>query len=244
MHEYRTRLIPATMAWLGGALLLWSAGAGAAFYAGGFSAAYEVYRNGIYLGTTHRTLKPGQDTRWVYTSVTEPKGVVSLFVSDTVKERSEFRKTDHRIRPLAYEYHQTGGEKEKHYRMEFDWDTDTLEIGNKDKTMALAANTQDLMTFQLQLMLDLQQGKRDLRYTIADRKEVREYELGAAQPVETHTPLGKFATLRVVSKKTESGNQYKLWCAESLHYLPVKVQKVENDGDTIELVIAGFKPLR
>ena len=233
-----------SITWLIGALLLCSGVARADFYQAGFDAEYEVYRNGIYLGVTHRTLKPAEGNRWIYTSVTEPKGVVSLFVSDTVKERSLFAKTDHEIRPLEYEYHQSGGKKQKHYRIAFDWNDHSLQVNGKDKQGGLAENTQDLMTFQLQLMLDLQQAKKNIHYTIADRKEIREYELGKAEPAGIETPLGKLSTLKLVSKKTQTDNQYKLWCAKALHYLPVKVQKVENDGDVIELVIRRFKPLQ
>lgn len=231
--------------WLG-VLLFTNLGGGIAaeFYQGGFAAEYEVRRNGIYLGITQRTLKPDEGKRWIYTSHTKPEGMVSLFVADEVRERSLIEKTDHQIRPLEYEYHQTGGKKEKHHRIRFDWNDHVIQVNGTNKTLPLADNTQDLMTFQLQLMLDLQQDKQDISYTIADRKRIREYELNKAEPARIDTPLGKLSTLRLVSKKTNTENQYKLWCAEALHYLPVKVQKVENDGDVIELVIRSFKPLR
>jgi hypothetical protein len=224
-------------------LALISIGANADLFERGFNAEFAVHYNDMYLGTTQRVLRPDEDDTWHYNATTEPKGFVSLFISDVVHERSLLKKVGYEIRPLRYVYDQTGGKREEHYQIDFDWHDHLIKTTGSDENRPLKKNSQDLMTFQLQLMQDLQRKKKDIRYHIVDDKHIRLYTLSAPQKVRIDTPVGKLTTLRLIAQSKETKYHFKLWCAEALHYLPVKVQKVEEDGDVTELVLRKFKPL-
>jgi len=207
----------------------------------GFTAEFQVYKSGTYLGIATRTLKRSDENILEFSSHTVPKGFVALFVSDQVVETSRLKKTQDRFIPVVYTYDQTGGKKQKHYRLRFDWDKQLLLSTYDNKQHPLTTGTQELLGFQLQLMLDLANGKRAVSYAIADRKGIENYTLTNTGLETVQTAKGNFKSIKMESNITPKGDKYILWCAESMNFLPIRVKKIRRNGDEIELVLNSIK---
>ena len=222
-------------------LLLFSGNLQAGILDSGFTVQYQVFKNGTYLGVATRTLKHTSTDTIVFRSHTVPKGIVSLFVTDKITETTQLKLEQNKIIPLVYTYDQTGGKKETHYKMQFDWDTKRMLSTYNNKEHIITDGAQELLGFQLQLMLDLLHGKRRVDYMIANRKGVDSYTLKNAGSEVTQTEKGKYKSLKMESNITKKGDKYILWCAEGLNFLPVKIMRIEGDGDKIEFLLSSIK---
>lgn len=207
----------------------------------GYTATYEVLHNEFYLGDAVRTLNK-TDNGWLYRSHTAPKGVASAFVTDVIDESSSIQRLDDSVRPKLYTYHQHSGKKETKFQLEFDWDAARLTNTYKKKTVALKAGAHDLLSFTVQLMLDLQDGQQSVAYSIADKKRIDTYQLKLTEKVQIVTSMKKFDAVKLVSNKIRDKMQFIIWCAPELDYLPVMVKKIEEDGDESTLELKSVKP--
>lgn len=197
----------------------------------GFETVYEVHHNSIYLGDTVRKLIKQEDGRWHYSSHTEAKGFVSMFVKDRIIESSTLDITPDGIKPYVYAYDQSGGKRERKFKLEFLWDKNTLNNTFLKQELELAPGTQDLLSFVLQIMVQLQRDKEVINMHIADKKRVDDYQLQVTGTENIETPYKTLPTVVLLSNKIKDKMQFKIWCAPSLQYLPIKIQKIEDDGD-------------
>ena len=210
----------------------------------GFVAVYEVQHKQIYLGDATRTLKQNKEGQWQYHTETETKGLASLLIKDVINETTTFKRQTGNIIPLVYEYRQHGGKREKHFLLEFNWDKLELVNSYKKETFPIKPGTQDLLSFQLQLMQDLQSGKRSISYTIADRKRIEAYKLTNKGKTEIETPMKTFQAIQLVSDVIRNKAQFKIWCVPELQYLPVRVLKIDDDGDESEFSLRSIRFLK
>lgn len=206
-----------------------------------FSVAYEVSRDGFYIGDTVRSFKQLPDGNWQYMSLTTAKGLAGMIFHDTVRETSTFKQTGNAIVPLSYLYDQSGGKKKSHYQIDFLWDKHVIHNSFENKEFKLEPNAQDLQTFQLQIMRDMQTHQNTMTYFIVDQKDASTYVLTQNGSTKIDTPYKRLETIKLVSNKLKDNDQYRIWCAPSLEFLPVRMQKVDAKGRTTEFVIKAFK---
>jgi len=207
----------------------------------GFTVTYEVSRNGIYLGDTVREFRQLSNGNWQYTATTTAKGLASLFFSDTVRETSTLKQDGNRIIPLSYVYDQSGGKDKEHFQIDFLWDQQKIHNGHNNKDYKIEGNAQDGQTFLLQIMRDLQQHQNTVTYFIASRNTASAYVLTQNGTHKIDTPYKSLETIELVSNKLKNTDQYQVWSAVALEYLPVRVQKIDTDDNTTEFVIKDFK---
>lgn len=207
----------------------------------GFSITYEVYRNGIYLGDTVRQFKQLADGNWQYTATTTAGGLAALFFSDTVHETSTLKQKGNSIIPLTYVYDQTGGKDVEHFQIDFLWDQHKIHNGHNNKDYKIEGNAQDVQTFLLQIMRDLQQHQNTVTYFIASRGNTASYVLTQNGSHKIDTPYKALETIELSSNKLKDNDQYRVWCAVALEFMPVRVLKIDSDGNKIEFVIKDLK---
>ncbi len=201
----------------------------------GFSITYEVTHNDIVLGDAVRSFKSKKDGRWEYLSNTHAKGFARMFLKDTVNEASQIKQVANNYQPLSYRYHQHGGKKEKKFNIHFDWTNGQINNDYTNKQYPLKAGTHDLLSFQIQLMRDLQNNKQAVTYIISDKKRVDSYSLKVVNKAKLETPFKTLDTIKLISNRIRNKMQFIIWCAPELNYLPVRILKVDDDGDTTEL---------
>ncbi|PHS23796.1 MAG: isoprenoid biosynthesis protein [Methylophaga sp.] len=198
-----------------------------------FSANYLVRLNGLSAGELKRELSTNDDGSRTFSSTSQAKGVFAFFKPDLVEETSIWTLEGKSIRPQSYTYHRTGGKKEKYLNLKFDWKAQRVTIDNNKHIIELNIDpsTLDKLVYQLALMSDLQQHKKQFSYLIADKDKVKTYNIVILGTEIITTPMGKIEAIKL--ERHHSGKKQRqttLWCAPALHYLPVRIEHIEKDG--------------
>lgn len=210
-----------------------------------FTAQYRVYADGLPVGKGTRTLSVRQDGKLQFESVAKTTGLVSLFKKIRLEERTVFTQEDGKIRSFEYSYRQTGS-KDRFSSVFFDWLQGVAKNTFKGKTKAipLEEGTLDKLLYQVVVMQELKQGKRQLEYKIANKGKISVYIPTLLGKVRIKTGLGELETLKYQRVSTSNKKRRTtLWCAPSLHYLPVQVEHVEANGDVFSMVLQSVEGL-
>ena len=101
--------------------------------------------------------------------------------------------------------------------------------------MHISPTTQDKLLYQLTMMLDLKAGRKKLQYEIADGGTLKDYEFNVIGEEEIDTPMGKLHTVKL--ERVNDVRHTTIWCAESLEYLPVRIEQVEKDNASLAMLI-------
>jgi hypothetical protein len=138
---------------------------------------------------------------------------------------------------LEYNYQNFNDDRVRDVKLVFDWDKQRVtNIINGDPWhMALQPGLQDKLLFQLKMMQDLKNGAEVLQYSVADGGKIKEYRIEKIGDEVLEIALGRFNTIklqRITKTKTTTW-----WCAEQLHYLPVKIQQKKQDGSRVVAVL-------
>ena len=212
-----------------------------------FDATYRLTRNGLKIGEVRRTLRRGDGDSFVFESVSRATGLVSLLLRDEITERSRWTYDNAgNVRPLHYVYHQQGGHRERRAELDFDWGQSKVRnlVQSQPWSLSIEPGTQDKLGYQLALMQDLLHGRREVRYPIADGGKLKRYLVKSLGEEVIETPLGPLRTVQM-QRMNDTKRETKLWCAERLHYLPVRITHREKDGSIYEMLIeslAGIGP--
>lgn len=211
-----------------------------------FEAEYTLYSKGFEVAHIKREFRPLADGTYVYQSKSHPVGVLALWRDDVITERSHWRRTESDFQPIKYTYEHSGGnEKNRNVQVDFNWSDNIVRMQvNEDRwQMELEPETLDKMLYQLAMMRDLQLGKQNIRYRIADGGKMKSYDFERLGSESVETPYGEFQTMKVERHRDDTERETILWCAEKLGYLPVKVLNVEPDGLKTTAVLKSYKTL-
>lgn len=211
----------------------------------GFTADYEVSKNGTILGESHRRLISREHGKILnYASTTIPTGIISLFVSDKFMEHSVVEISKNTILPKKYEYQRTGGKKEITFKATFDWRKKRIQMTGHNSPEELKPDTHDLLSFQLALMKGLMNGQRSFQFQVVDHKRIQTQTLKYTRQEKVKTSMGILNVLQLDHRAEKSQYHFTFWCAQELHYLPIKITKTEQDGDIIQLKLKRFNKTR
>lgn len=202
----------------------------------GFKAVYTTaFDMGISLsGEAVRELKPLPEGGWHFTS-----SASALMASISEKTRFHYLPTDS-IRPDSYRYHRKVLGKSRKASVDFDWVQQQVTTVVKDKPwkMEVPAGTQDKLSYQLQMRLDLLAGKTEMTYAVADGGKLKEYRFKVTGEEEIETPYGRYTAVRVMRDRGEDADRETLiWFAPELDYLIVRLEQTESDGKTYALLL-------
>ncbi|MBT8419791.1 MAG: DUF3108 domain-containing protein [Gammaproteobacteria bacterium] len=206
-----------------------------------FSATYTVTAGNMTIGQAEWSLVPTGNGHYQYDAVTFPKGALSLFYKSHRTEHSEWRYKGERIQPLIYRYNR-GGKKDRKIEVVFDWEQGLVKNTAKGKTwqMPVPPNTLDKNVYVLALMHDLDRGRRNFEYPIADGGKLKNYRFSFVGEESLDTTLGGVKTVLIKRIRKTVARETTFWCAPKFSYLPVKVVHLEKDGTTITLRIKEF----
>jgi hypothetical protein len=202
-------------------------------------------RNGMELGSSVRTLRTVDNGNFVYESATQASGVIAWLLPDHVEETTTWSYNDGMPRPLEYLYLRHGGHKNRSIRVSFDWThntvTNDVQGGNSSGTwhMPVPPDTQDKLLYQLSIIHDLQNGRRQLHYHVADGgKRLKSYDFAIQGEEDLDTALGRLKTVRL--ERIGDERDTTVWCAPSLFYIPVQIEQHEADGSQLTMYIAAL----
>lgn len=200
-----------------------------------FVARFSLTTQGAKIGETEWMLKSVAADLFVYESRTVAAGILGLVSNEEIVERSEWRLDQGDLRPLSYSYRRSGGDKDRNIAVKFDWENHQVENTAKGHSwrMPVPADTLDKLSYVLVLMSDLAAEKTELRYRIADGGRLKNYELRVEGEERIDTALGSMETVVVRRLRNSEERETLLWCAKSLHFLPVMIEHREIDGTVL-----------
>lgn len=202
-----------------------------------FTALYRLYINELPIGHQELTLLPNEDGSYRYTAKTDSIGIAAFLRDDSLNELSTFRYRNQRIQPQDYEFHHVREGHERHVRIHFDWDTNTVtnDIQGDRWQMDIPDNALDKLVVQLAMILDLQQGRRDMEYAIADGGKLKTYRFKVREAETVRTPAGKFEALKLERLRADQDRTTYIWAAPELDYLPVQIKQIEHEDNVVYL---------
>ena len=207
-----------------------------------FTAEYDLSKGVLKLGVMTRRLEVGTDDSYVFESRMEPNRIASLFSGNLVVETSRGRIKDSNFIPDYYHYNKDGDEKD--YELSFDYDSKT--VRRSDTRESWSAPMPDLLhdklSYQAQLMLDVATNPHDLSYAIADRRKLKRYEITNLGPEDVETDAGLFKTLKMERANPGSRRRTTVWYAETLGWMPIKVEYRDKHGGLITGLLRRLTP--
>lgn len=204
-----------------------------------FDAGYTISRGPLVLGKAEVSLQRPSPRHYRYRVHTQPTGVAALFINGEVVEVSEGRVNQTGFHPEVYRYRRSGDAKARTAELRFDWQRGQVvnDVENHPWRMEITDDTIDRLVSPLQLMYDLEQGRTDPVYRIADGGKLKVYAMHIEGREKIRTPLGRFETVEVVRQAQDGENVTRLWCAPELHFLAVRIERWDRRRGSVVLVL-------
>ncbi len=158
----------------------------------------------------------------------------------TINESSLLSQQNGQVQPERYEYHRKVLGRSRDAILQFNWSKGSVlnDIGDKAWSMDIPAGTQDKLSYQLQLRLDLLNQKPDLTYQVADGGHLKTYQFNRVGNEVVKTRLGEFNAIKIQRDRgADSDRETFIWFAPELDYLIVKLHQVETDGKEYTLLL-------
>ncbi|MCU7844174.1 MAG: DUF3108 domain-containing protein [Candidatus Thiodiazotropha sp. (ex Monitilora ramsayi)] len=206
-----------------------------------FTASFRVYRSALPLGDLELKFNLSQDGNYRYHAHTMPGLLAGLFSGDEVIEESHGWLNQERVTPLRYLYQLDDGDEEN-TQVLFDWPDKEVHTTSKGVTWSqpIEPNTQDRLSQQLLVRLELSRGSENLEYRVADGGRIKRYRFQVVSRETVKTPYGHFDCLRVERSKESRPPDYTIWFAPALDYLPVRIERQQR-GNQYRMVLDELK---
>lgn len=211
----------------------------------GFSAVYDVSRNGSTMGRATLELRDNHDGTWTFESHTEGTEGLARVAGLRVSETSTFRWQEGRPLAISYAYSMRGALKKRQHEMHFEQRPLRVRVHDKsgEHDYPGAAGMIDRSLISIALMADLTRADASadgFTYPVAGRNDVQEqhYRIAATPTIEV--PAGTFATIQL---QREHGTRTSTtWISTAADGLPVQVSHSENDGrDVTVMQLASWR---
>jgi hypothetical protein len=193
-----------------------------------FSAQFLADWKGINIGTSTIELKPAAEPGdYVYTWTITARGILRLAYRDDLVQTSWLSINADHVRPEKYQGHQGASS----VTLNFDWPNKraTGESEGKPVDLKLAEGVQDVMSIQVEVMLDLKNGNLPKTFQIIDKDELKEFIYTQEGNARIRTALGDLDTVVVTSQRTGNNRILRMWFAPSLGFAPVQAER-SRDG--------------
>ena len=193
-----------------------------------FIAHYEASWKGISVGTSDIQLIKGDDPgHYQYTWTITAHGLARLAYHDDLVQRSWLSLVGDHVRPDKY----FGKEGDSTVEIDFDWPNKraTGVSETKPVDLKLQEGTQDVMSIQVEVMLDLKRGNLPNTFQIIDKDQLKEFNYTQEGTAKIRTDIGELETMIVTSQRTGNNRILRMWFAPSLGYAPVQAER-SRDG--------------
>ncbi len=195
-----------------------------------FEATYRIERFGLRVAKVQRQLSK-EGKHYLFHSTSSVHGLASLFTDQRHVEQSRLMLSDEALLPLEYSYHREGS-KPRQRGAYFDWEQGLLRLrdGEQRQELQLEHGTWDRLSAELLLMQDLRRGSLPEHYRLTDGRAVKKYRVVREAEEWLDTALGNLRTVRILHLRERDQRRIIFWCAEKLHYLPVRIEYIKSGG--------------
>ena len=202
-----------------------------------FEASYAWVWHGMNVAVS--TLKLEQQARapdaraadtWLYASKSDPRGIGRMF-SERPIQQSTLRVTPGGVQPLHYKAEDGTSSSKRDADVQFDWEHNRVSgiYEGVKVDMPLRPGTQDDLSVQIALMVELLAGRTPEQFLMIDKDSVREYRYTREGKESISTPFGQLDTVIYRAQKTGSPRVTRFWCAPSRGYIPMRVEQKKDD---------------
>jgi Protein of unknown function (DUF3108) len=205
-----------------------------------FLAHYQADWKSITVGSSDLELKsdaePGQ---YVYTWTITAHGIFRMAYRDDLVQKSWLRIHAEHARPEKY----SAVDGSATANLDFDWEAGRARGKTEKKAvdLKLQDGTQDVMSIQVEVMLDLKHGDLPSSFQVIDRDEVKEFLYAQEGTAKIKTAIGDVDTILVSSKRAGSNRILKMWFAPALGFVPVQAERTRDGKLEFAMRIKSLK---
>jgi hypothetical protein len=193
-----------------------------------FIAQYEAAWKGMAIGTSEIQLTRGAELgTYMYVWTISARGFFRIAYRDDLVQKSWVTVVGDHVRPDKY----FGKEGSQTVELNFDWQ-DNRATGvseTKPVDIKLPVGAQDVMSSQVEVMLDLKNGNLPRTFQIIDKDQLKEFNYTQEGTAKIRTAIGELDTVIVTSQRTGNNRILKMWFAPSLGFVPVQAER-SRDG--------------
>lgn len=191
-----------------------------------FSAHYLADWKSINVGTSDLELKPDTEPgHYLYTWTITARGIFRLYRSEVTQKSWLSVNADH-FRPDKY----SAEDGSSSVNLDFDWNAGRARGTSEGKPvdLKLKEGTQDVMSIQVEVMLDLRKGDLPSTFQIIDKDQLKEFNYSNEGNARIRTALGELDTVIVSSRQTGNNRILRMWFAPSLGFVPVQAERTRD----------------
>jgi len=209
-----------------------------------FEATYDIHKGSMRVGKMEVSLKKVGD-ELIYESITKPVGMAAFFLGDqVVTDRAVLKLIDNNYHTVEFIHEMKNSDKDRNEHYVFDWNNNKAKVKYKDKSgeLDVPENTFDNYSAQLLLMRKPDTDTSTNIYSVISKGRLKKYKYQLETTELIETKAGKFNANKYVRKKdNDKKTTYLGWYAEKLNYIPVKLDKYENEKLDVSIQITGVK---
>ncbi len=182
---------------------------------------------GITVGTSDLQLQRDAPDHYVYKWTISARGIFRLVYSSDLTQKSWFSVVADHVRPERY----LAEEGASSVSLSFDWDAGRAQGTSEGKLVdfKLKDGAQDLMSIQVEVMLDLKNGNLPGLFYIVDKDQLKDFVYSREGTATIRTAIGQLETVIVSSRRSGNDRILRMWFAPSLGFLPVQAER-SRDG--------------
>ena len=207
-----------------------------------FHADYTVSRNGKEMGKATMDLRnTGND--WEFLSQTHGTSGMAAMLGVDIQEKSTFAWKANKPECLTYNYSQKAL-KSRTTSITCDWNAKSANVDDNGKSanVVLASPAMDRHLVALALMADLKSGSSALDYPVIDKDQISDQHYVQAGHETISLGSTNVDAVKVARDRgADSRRQTTYWFAPQRGWLPVQIEQVEKNGETITMRLASAK---
>jgi hypothetical protein len=209
-----------------------------------FVVQYQAKYTWLSVGDIRLELKrdaaPG---RWILESRGDASGLARLVASAPLVQTSWIEVQAGQVRPIKFRFDDGSDRAKEDISIDFDWTAGRAAGTSKDRVVdvELPANAQDPVSFQLAMMIALQNGREPGQLPMIDGPKPAIYEQTFLRKETISTPAGTFDTLVYNSGRPGASRQTTMWLAPSLGYLAVQVEQYRKGKKLFAMYMQKYK---
>ena len=192
---------------------------------------YELYlgNDKFSVGRTQQSWEINGDG-YRLVSVSETTGLAAIFSRQRLAYESNGRLTASGLKPERFTNERVRGSRTEKAAADFNWSAAMAAIGEPPRSVALPADTQDLVSFMYQLGLaPLTPGRMAIPVTNGWKLERYELEIGIEEQLQT--PFGLLRAVPVKQVRRPDQESIELWLAPAYRWLPVRIRFFNREGE-------------
>jgi hypothetical protein len=204
-----------------------------------FTAHYVADWKGISVASSEIQLKQGADpAHFIYYWSITARGILRLAYHDDLVQTSWLSVSDGHVRPDKY----SGRQGSTTLELNFDWQNKRVTGTSEGKPVdiSLVDGAQDVLSIQVEVMLDLQRGNMPKTFQIIDKDQLKEFNYAQEGSAKLKTAIGELDTVVVTSQRAGNNRILRMWFAPSLGFAPVQAERSRDGNVEFSIRLKSF----